>query len=81
MLHHREVYDPTREYGPFLISMKLSAGNAARRDVNELIQEGTAPAVFKAFYYFYLDGLGTTAVPIFRDNFSRLLKRAVSYLS
>jgi hypothetical protein len=67
LLHHESVDDPRKEYLNYLKHMKARVGQVATHCFHSLVKEGTLPAVFKAFFDLYLEGVSVRALEIFKE--------------
>jgi hypothetical protein len=63
-LFHKDVVDEDiKEYRKHLLQLQAIVGPAATQRFHELLNEGTPPAIFKAFYDLYLDGMSVQCSP------------------
>jgi hypothetical protein len=67
LLHSESIDDPRKEYINYLMHMKVRVGQAATHRFHELAKEGTLPALFKAFFDLYLEGMSVQALLIFKE--------------
>ena len=66
-LHGLRINDPTKEYLNYLMYMKVRVGAVATQRFHDLIKLGTSPAIFKAFFDLYIDGVTVQALLIFEE--------------
>lgn len=66
-LHIGTTDDFVKGYRDPLRYLKEAVGPAAAQRHDELIEQDTPPAIFKAFFDLYLDGVTPSALAIFRD--------------
>lgn len=66
-LHGLVIDDPAKEYLNYLMYMKVRFGAAATQRFHDLIKRGTSPAIFKAFFDLYIDGVTVQALLIFEE--------------
>jgi hypothetical protein len=67
LLHNEAADDPAKEFLKYLMYIKVRVGPAATRRFNDLVREGTPPAIFKAFYDLYLEGMSVHALLTFKE--------------
>lgn len=67
LLHNEALEDPKKEYFHYFMAMKVRVGTASAAEFNALITQATAPAIFKAFFDLYLNGVAVEALLIFKD--------------
>jgi hypothetical protein len=66
LLHPDTVSQESVEYAETLVKLKERIGPAASQRFNETFALGTEPAVFKSLFDFYLEGLSTQVLLIFK---------------
>jgi hypothetical protein len=66
-LHNEPRDDPRKEYLNYLMHMKASVGQAATHRFHNLLKDETLPAIFKAFFDLYLEGMSVQALLIFNE--------------
>jgi hypothetical protein len=66
-LHLNEPNQVVKEYLDPLQKLKIIVGIEATQRFIELIKTQTAPAIFKAFFDLYLDGMTVTALAVFHQ--------------
>jgi len=67
MLHGETADDPAKEFIKWVSYMQMRVGPAAARRFNEMVHQGTLPAVFRGFYDLYVDAMSVEATIIFRE--------------
>lgn len=65
--HPKGGYEDTKEYEKNLPYLMARVGLAGTQRYLVLLNQGTLPAIFKAFFDFYLDGLKVKALAIFKQ--------------
>jgi hypothetical protein len=67
LLHSEPLDDPVKEYYNYLMFIKTRVGPAATQRFHDLARQGTPPAVFRAFFDLYIDGVTVEALNIFAE--------------
>ncbi len=66
-LHAEEVDDHSKQHFNYLMYTKARIGPAATARFHDLVKQGTPPAIFKAFFDLYCDGVSVEALRIFQE--------------
>ena len=66
-LHGEQVEDPTNDYFKCLMHIKAKVGPFATQNFHDLLNAGTEPALFKAFYDLLRESMSVTALHLFGD--------------
>src|SRR5260370_16983106 len=66
-LHPGATVEDVKEYLKPFKQLKGMVGPATAQRFHDMFAQATPPAIFKTFYYLYLEGMSVQALLIFRD--------------